>query len=230
MADFINHGVTTRNVQGLSIDEMAETLRTESIMATSQKAVLRAFYLTYGSRGSGRIADPNLNIRVFLAAYMIRQHPTFVFEHQGALETDLIAAAGTLIPYFERLCTDLCTQSIQDIPTAYKMEFPAIMHDYVTKFRAWKIPDEVGRLLRVLCVMCCMPCALRITCCTPCLAHKHQTDLTYFWSHRKNSPPASSTPSKPCTQQNPTWAQTSPQIPHYDKSSSPNRRVCGRSW
>eukprot|EP00961_Rhodomonas_salina_P052590 705500-Rhodomonas_salina.1 len=72
-------GKSTRyQVRGpMLFDELAATLREPNMLDVMSKAVLRVFYLSFGRRGTRRIAEANLNIRVFLAAYMITFRPKF---------------------------------------------------------------------------------------------------------------------------------------------------------
>ncbi len=53
------------------------------------------------------MAPENVNIRVFLAAYMIAFYPANVFESMGTLEKELYAAAGPLLEKFSKICSSV---------------------------------------------------------------------------------------------------------------------------
>ncbi len=113
------------------------------MLSVMTRIVLRVFYLSYGRKGTRRIAEANLNVRVFLAAYMIWFRKSHVFEHMGALETDLRDASKPLLDSFHRICDELRSKRwIHNIAREITNDFPDLLGSYVIKFKAWKIPDE----------------------------------------------------------------------------------------
>jgi hypothetical protein len=91
-----------------------------------------------------------VNVRVFLAAYMIACFPAHVFESMGVLEQSLLQAARRLLEIFEAIC--LALQS-NDLPGALLIQFPPALTEYLSRFSEWKKPDEamlVGRIERAL--------------------------------------------------------------------------------
>ena len=162
-----------------SFDDLAAKLREPELLDVMQKTVLRVFYLSFGRRGTRRIAEANLNIRVFLAAYMIAFRPSYVFEQpHGALEKELHAVSEPLLQYFERVCEELREKPIHNVARELTDEFPAMLHTYVKKFKAWKIPDETKLSERI----------------------KHALAALY-----QVSPPASICRSSPCVAPSPSF-------------------------
>eukprot|EP00961_Rhodomonas_salina_P032027 431644-Rhodomonas_salina.1 len=67
------------------------------------RTMLRVFYLTFGKRGTKRILEPNLNIRVMLASYMIDHNPALALgkSHNSPPERELADASKSFIDNFE---------------------------------------------------------------------------------------------------------------------------------
>ena len=57
------------------------------------------------------LAPENVDVRVFLAGFMIAYRPTRAFEEMGALEQALFDSTVQLIEAFERICLDSATKS-----------------------------------------------------------------------------------------------------------------------
>mmetsp|Transcript_4190 Transcript_4190/g.11969 ORF Transcript_4190/g.11969 Transcript_4190/m.11969 type:complete len:567 (-) Transcript_4190:25-1725(-) len=76
---------------------------------------------------------------------MIAYRPTNVFENMGPLEQDLYESAGPMLASFEAICHAIqtCpTRCFRDVPSELTKEFPALLFDYLKRFKAWKVPDE----------------------------------------------------------------------------------------
>ena len=97
------------------------------------------------------IAPENVNIRVFLAAYMVAYFPSHVFETMGPLEQALFDAATPMIVAFEAIMGELttCGSSFRDVPYALTKDFPTLLFEFLRHFRAWKVPDEVKLVARI---------------------------------------------------------------------------------
>ena len=79
-------------------------LREKSVIAVTRACLQRIHLLATFLHGSpSRTMDPEcVNVRVFLAAFMIAYRPTHVFESMGALEQALLESAIPLLETFER--------------------------------------------------------------------------------------------------------------------------------
>jgi hypothetical protein len=91
-----------------------------------------------------------VNVRVFLAAYMIAFRPTHVFESMGALEKTLFDAALQLLTRFQDIVQRIAsTGSFQCVAFDLTCDFPLMIFEYLKHFKAWKVPDEVKLTCRI---------------------------------------------------------------------------------
>ena len=136
--------------EGFEFDKLALRLGETAVMDSMTKAVLRVFRLSFGQRGTGRISEANLNIPVFLAVYVIPFHPTFVFESKNsALEKDIKAVSKQLLESFHFICEELYKKPVQKVVRDLTEDFPTKLHVYVSKFKAWKILDNIKLAERI---------------------------------------------------------------------------------
>jgi hypothetical protein len=142
VAELMQKGPTEAIFPGISFEGVTAFLRRPDTESLMKKTVLRVFYLCYGRRNTHRIAEADLNIRVFFAAYMIHRDAKAVFESIGPLEAALLPLSEKLLMQFERLCLELAAGPIQEIDKALAMQFPDTLNEYVSAFKAWKIPNE----------------------------------------------------------------------------------------
>ena len=94
-----------------------------------------------------------VNIRVFLAAYMVAFRPDKVFESMGELESALHKAALPLLKTFESLCRSIkqngSTIVLVDVNSEQAKAFPELLFEYLKCFKAWKVPDEARLTSRI---------------------------------------------------------------------------------
>lgn len=142
----------------MTFPELAAKLREPEIMAVARAAVIRCFFRSCGAHHTkqGQMAQHNLNTRVFLASYMIVAKPDHVFEIIGELETQLQEAAERMIIIFEKLYKAMAEhpskdtkEIITELQIPDDMLFPVCLSEYVKKFKAWKIPDEMKLTQRI---------------------------------------------------------------------------------
>jgi len=126
----IKHGLTTDYLKTLSFDDLVLFLRNNTTISCAKVCVDR-FRRGYWSQA--------INVRVFLAAYMIVLHPGNVFESVGALEAAVIESARRLVEIYENILrSSLHTKS-----------FSMALLDYYRDFKAWKVPDEAKLMARI---------------------------------------------------------------------------------
>lgn len=92
-----------------------------------------------------------VNVRVFLALYMIALRPTHVFESMGPLETSLWDVAKPLLRCFESIIQQLTARDnmLWAVDIELRASFQALLMDYLRKFKAWKIPDAEKLACRI---------------------------------------------------------------------------------
>jgi hypothetical protein len=143
-----------------SFEDLMRSLRSESTISLSKACVERVYRLSTSHSevdGSQKLSSTSkVNVRVFLAAYMIVCFPAHVFESMGLLEQILLQAARHLLETFEKICFLLQGNDIRsftDLPRALTDQFPAALAEYLSRFSEWKEPDQemlVGRIERAL--------------------------------------------------------------------------------
>jgi hypothetical protein len=119
----------------------------------AKASLQRIHLLTTFRHGSPRnaLAPENVNVRVFLAAYMIALRPTHVFEAMGPLEQALHEAALPLLIKFEQIATQIISSpnGFQDVPHDITDGFPTMLFEFLKHFKAWKVPDEAKLTCRI---------------------------------------------------------------------------------
>jgi hypothetical protein len=158
-AKIVNHALnemhlTIDYVKSISFESLVVLLREKPIIAAMKAALQRMHLLSTFRHGSPSksLAPENVNVRVFLAAFMIGYRPTHVFEGMGTLEQGLFEAAVPLLSQFERMCRTLLAapyRHFQYVPSDQTKEFPTALFEYLKRFKAWKVPDEAKLSCRI---------------------------------------------------------------------------------
>ena len=129
-------------------------LKDKQVIAATKSCLQRIHSLATFRHGSPSksLVPGNVNVRVFLAAFMIAFRPTHVFESMGALEQALFESAVPLLSSFERICTALRSSDhtcFQEVPSDLTKDFPTMLYEYLKRFKAWKVPDEAKLTCRI---------------------------------------------------------------------------------
>jgi len=147
-------GPTIEHVKSISFEALVVLLREKPIIAVSKACLQRIHLLSTFRHGSPSkaLAPENVNVRVFLAGFMIAYRPTHVFESMGALEQALYESATPLLTTFERICSHIQSspgKSFQEVPHELTKDFPTMLFEYLKRFKAWKVPDEAKLTCRI---------------------------------------------------------------------------------
>ena len=86
------------------------------------------------------VEPERVNVRIFLASYMIAVYPRNVFENMGVLETEVFNSAKALVEHFEEI---LLSGSFKS------RTFADVLSKYLQDFKAWKVPDEAKLVARI---------------------------------------------------------------------------------
>ena len=127
-------------------------LRKEQIISVTKSCLQRIHQLSTWRHGSPAhaLAPDNVNVRVFLAGFMIAFRPTHVFESMGPLEQSLFESALPLMTRFQLIAESVVSYgSFQQVPTDLTRDFPSMLWEYLKRFRAWKVPDEAKLTCRI---------------------------------------------------------------------------------
>ena len=96
------------------------------------------------------LAPENVNVRVFLAAFMIAYRPTHVFESMGVLEQSLYESALPLTTKFDEIVRVVIrTRGFNGVPFDLTADFPLMLFEFLKRFKAWKVPDEAKLCCRI---------------------------------------------------------------------------------
>jgi hypothetical protein len=148
------HGATEEHTKSISFEALVVQLRDKNVIKISKACLQRIHYLCTFRHGSpsAALVPANVNVRVFLAGFMIAYRPTHVFENMGTLEQALYDATVPLIKSFERICNSLLsseTKTFAEVPHELTKDFPTLLFDFLKKFKAWKVPDEAKLTTRI---------------------------------------------------------------------------------
>ena len=127
-------------------------LRQPEVISTSKACLQRIHLLCTFRHGSPSraLAPENVNVRVFLAGFMIAYRPTHVFESMGALEQALLDSTTPLIITFDKICQILNEKRFfSAVPHELTKDFPTMLFNYLRCFKAWKVPDEAKLTCRI---------------------------------------------------------------------------------
>ena len=145
-------GPTSTRIKRMSFEQVVIYLREKKVIAVSKACLQRIHLLTtfrHGSPSSALVPE-NVNIRVFLAGFMIAYYPDKVFETMGALEQPLFHSTLTLIEAFERICKQIAANpSFAHMPHELTKDFPTLLLKFLKAFKAWKVPDEIKLTKRI---------------------------------------------------------------------------------
>lgn len=130
-----------------SFEALIVFLREKSTIAAARALLMRVHRLSTILHGFPPNSDESVNVRVFLAMYMIALRPSHVFEEINVLERALMDAANRLLRCFESIISQVLARNftLSSVDFTLQSSFATLLFDYLTKFKAWKIPDE-GKL------------------------------------------------------------------------------------
>jgi len=140
-------GVTVASANAMPFEGLSKLLR-NTVVIKSMKLLLHRICVltTAGTRFMPPGAETkNVNVRVFLAAFLMTSYPDNVFESVNQLETELIMCAHEMLAIFEALSTALrapATAEAHRVAVHTALGFPLALHNYLKAFQAWKLPDE----------------------------------------------------------------------------------------
>ena len=101
-------------------------------------------------RPRDEIGPDRVNVRVFLAAYMIAAKPSHVFESMQQLEKAVEEAAKLVLSNFESIIHfTLQRGSLHGIEHGVLAGFSVLLCNFLRCFKAWKVPDEEKLVKRI---------------------------------------------------------------------------------
>ena len=118
-----------------SFEDLIVFLRKKEIIAIT-KACLQRVHLSCTFRHQiQHQTDEKVNVRIFLAGYMIAYRPTHVFESMGVLEHELLNTAGPLLETFHSIIDAVRnSKQFSKVPSDLTRNFPAQLFEYLKCF------------------------------------------------------------------------------------------------
>jgi hypothetical protein len=129
--------ILTEEVSALPFEEFVAHIRTPAVLEASTaflKLLVRSSGGVHPDDGTAQV-----NVRVILAGYMIRLHPTHVFEMVGVSEQILLNASRDMDESFRNVIIAAGTWAA----CKHAVEV------YLPIFRAWKALDEPALIMRM---------------------------------------------------------------------------------
>lgn len=140
-------GVTVASAAAMTHKQLSNRLQDEVAIKSMKLVLFRICVLTAAGREflPHGVDNKNLNVRVFLASFLVTSFPLVVFESIHKLEQDLIERSRAMLAIFDALHTALLhggTAEAHAAAVRSAIKFPLALHEYLQAFQAWKKPDE----------------------------------------------------------------------------------------
>jgi hypothetical protein len=144
-------GTTMDRCLSIPFEELVVYLREKSTIKHARGCLQRIHWMSthIHDRSEAELAlgATGINVRVFLASYLIAARPSHVFETPGApLESALLDASKKVTAHLERICTAVLHAPSRSFATVSKEVtegFGAALATFLARFKAWKVPDEL---------------------------------------------------------------------------------------
>ena len=140
-----------------TFDEISQTLRNKTVISTMRSFVMRLCHMSITRKVKqefmsveGVTLPKTINIRVVLASFMIAYHIKSVFEGEGARETAVQTAARALTEMIQSILDHIVGGGEwRDLDAGVPSKFLVLMTEYMSTFKAWKVPDEQKLVKRI---------------------------------------------------------------------------------
>ena len=144
---FLSTGLAIDFVKSISFESLVAFLRTMPVIDITKKCLHRIYLLSTLTCESS-IDYSYVNVRIFLSSYMIAYYPTYVFESMEPLEQKLFDVAVPLTVKFENICNIIKSSEYHSFLELSK-DFIIVLHEYLKRFKAWKVHDEARLICRI---------------------------------------------------------------------------------
>jgi hypothetical protein len=150
-------GVSSAKTSAMEFDPDLTTFLRNKVVVKTAKACLERIHRICNLRNKVSSIpgqeQSRINVRVFLAIYMIAAHPDKVFESLSDPSVQpLRDAASRFLDQFEAICSairDHPRKAYNELPLDLTADFGANLAAYFRAFQAWKVPDELRLITRV---------------------------------------------------------------------------------
>ena len=164
------------DIQGMSFETMVSHLRESEVISAAKACLQRVHFMSNSLHGlpEGMLNHDNVNVRTFLAAFLIVHRPNHVFEMMGERETTLKESATVMLRSFENILVKIqekCSRATATATTSMMMaatsgvshpspgddnrqiiskDFIPSLFRYLTDFKRWKVQDEANLIRRIM--------------------------------------------------------------------------------
>jgi hypothetical protein len=150
VSQFLQTGLTLEAAHAMRFEDLVDLLRTKPVIGWCKRCLFRIHMSSIQCHHIPVIVQPKqVNVKVFLAAYMIVTNRVRVFDRMGTAEEELFNSATLLLQNFEAICNGIREgRHFSELHTRTE-QFPVLLADYLQKFQAWKTPDEAILVNRI---------------------------------------------------------------------------------
>lgn len=145
-------GSTIEHIKSLRFELFTVFINEKSIISANKACFQRIYKLCILRHGNIVPENININIKIFLSAFMVAYHKTRVFENMDTLEISLHNASEPLIITFQNICMIIKTSnnhSFQDVPKELSKYFLMTLIEYFKCFKEWEVPDKIKLIRRI---------------------------------------------------------------------------------
>ena len=150
-------GVSSAKTSAMEFNPDLTTFLRNKVVVKTAKACLERIHRICNLRNKVSSIpgqeQSRINVRVFLAIYMIAAHPDKVFESLSDPSVQpLRDAASRFLDQFEAICSairDHPRKAYNELPLDLTADFGANLAAYFRTFQAWKVPDELRLITRI---------------------------------------------------------------------------------
>jgi hypothetical protein len=134
--EFTQNGISLSGALETSFEILSARLRQDKVIDACGDMLLRVIQLANWRRNDQPLISGSVNVKVFLAAYMIATHPSHVFEMVGDLASKVLSASRPMLECFHDTATALgAGVSWPLVRKDVAKQLPALLHTYLRTFK-----------------------------------------------------------------------------------------------
>lgn len=153
ISQFLRKGATLERVQSKkSLEQLVQFIQLKQTIQIARITLQHIHFSCIARHGQNASQRPHqINVRFFLASYMVVFHSQEVFEEIGEKERSLIEAAKTLVQSFQLICENIKDHNFKfsRVPFSLTQGFQGELFYYLDCFKTWKEPDEKMKMERL---------------------------------------------------------------------------------
>mmetsp|Transcript_6055 Transcript_6055/g.14576 ORF Transcript_6055/g.14576 Transcript_6055/m.14576 type:complete len:1063 (-) Transcript_6055:927-4115(-) len=135
-------------------EDLSAKLREDKVVTSAKEMLHRVIQLANWGRRGRPLISGTVNVKIYLAAYMIAARPNHVFENVTELEKKVLDASKPTLLLFHATAKALSRgESWHDVKKNVAQKLPSLLCTYLRTFKEWKLADEkklAGRLTHAL--------------------------------------------------------------------------------